>query len=259
MHNHHTHAYDNCTQHIKVAGCQKHRGANSCDTALAVNTAAKKTASIKLLGVLVVGLLSMLLLTACTQKEESTHLKAAQSEAGAANSHSQKYLDIITDLKKSSAQVDGDMDINQQFIQVMRSHQQAAVMMAYIQLKHGKDADARSIAQRSIDIQQAQMSWMDQWLSFYTPKDSVQSADQFVLSKPSSQHFQSMTKAAQQSSPDQAFILLMQLHQSQTLAMIKQADVLALDAEVQALAEDIYDTQSAQIQQMEAWLNKHQH
>lgn len=41
--------------------------------------------------------------------------------------------------------------------------------------------------------------------------------------------------------------------------MIKQADVLALDAEVQALAEDIYDTQSAQIQQMEAWLNKHQH
>lgn len=71
MHNHHTHAYDNRTQHIRVAGCQKHRSANSCDTALAVNTATKKTASIKLLGVLVVGLLSMLLLTACTQKKKA--------------------------------------------------------------------------------------------------------------------------------------------------------------------------------------------
>lgn len=213
--------------------------------------------------VLLMILASVLLLSACTQKEESAHIKAAQTEAGAAKAYSQKYLDIINDLKKSS--IDGSQmataDANWQFIQAMRTHQQAAVMMAYVELKYGKDADARNIAQRSIDIQQAQMSWMDQWLASYTPSqaDAPKNIDPLAVNKPSAAHFQSMIQAAQDGTPDKAFVSLMRLHQSQALIMAKQVRLLTSDAQIQALADDIYDTQTAEIKQMQAWLDQHAH
>lgn len=247
MPNHQNYACNHQSQHSR-----------SLEVSANCGHSANKVPTGRALPALACAMASMLLLTACAQKDESSHLVSAQTESSAANGHSQKYLDVIDGLKQSTAHADDGIDANRQFVQLMRSHQQAAVMMAYIELKYGTDADARSLAQRSIDIQQAQMSWMDQWLSAYQPQEA-QHIDTLPTIKPSAQHLQSMSQATQDSSPDKAFILLMQLHQTQALAMIRQVNLLALDAEVQALAEDIYDTQSAQIEQMQAWLNKHQH
>lgn len=218
---------------------------------------------IKLLLGLLVAL--TLLLTACTQTQQSNQIKADQSDSQNSKAHIQKYLDIIDDLKANNLQAmkvdEITEDTNRQFVQAMLAHQQAAVMMAYTELKYGTDADARNMAQRSIDIQQAQMNWMYQWLESYTPAhdaaDQVVNADHFAFFERGTQYYQSMIHAAQENSPDKAFVLLMQLHQAQALDMSNQAELLSLDTQIQALADDIYDTQAAQIAQMQAWLDKH--
>lgn len=224
----------------------------------------------KLMPVLFLILTPALMLTACTQKDEGAQMNAAQAESSHA-AHSQKYLDIITELENSkkdnfkpgntSQTADSQSharDVNRQFVEVMLSHQQAAVMMAYTELKHGKDPDARNIAQRSIDIQQVQMNWMNQWLASYTPDASDDEAldDGIELDVSDSEHHQKMIHAAQENSPDKAFVELMHLHQNQAMVMASQAKNLTLNTEVRALADDIFDTQSAQTKQMQAWLSE---
>ena len=56
---------------------------------------------------------------------------------------------------------DADVDFNKQ----MRGHHVAAIEMAEVQLKHGKDIESRALAQEIIDAQKKEIAEIDAWLA----------------------------------------------------------------------------------------------
>ena len=64
--------------------------------------------------------------------------------------------------KEMSIGFTGNADAD--FIQGMIPHHEGAVAMAEIVLKHGKDPEARKLAQAIIKAQNDEISWMKNWL-----------------------------------------------------------------------------------------------
>ena len=56
---------------------------------------------------------------------------------------------------------DADVDFNKQ----MRGHHVAAIEMAEVQLKHGKDPEPRALAQEIIGAQKNEIAEIDAWLA----------------------------------------------------------------------------------------------
>ena len=56
----------------------------------------------------------------------------------------------------------GDPDVH--FIKSMIPHHQGAIDMAEVELKYGKDPEARALAERIIEAQKAEIAEMNGWL-----------------------------------------------------------------------------------------------
>lgn len=61
------------------------------------------------------------------------------------------------------APLSGDADLD--FMRQMRSHHQQALEMAKVEMKHGKDAQARDLATSIIDQQTKEIAIIDRWLA----------------------------------------------------------------------------------------------
>lgn len=72
------------------------------------------------------------------------------------------YKQSMADMMTKAPPYTGDADVD--FMQQMRVHHVAAVTMARTELAHGKDAEARALAQAVIDTQQKEIEQIDRWL-----------------------------------------------------------------------------------------------
>jgi uncharacterized protein (DUF305 family) len=66
-----------------------------------------------------------------------------------------------------SVKSSGNADLD--FIRLMLPHHQAAIEMARVQLLHGKDPQARRLAQEIITDQQSEIDLMQLWLKQHQP------------------------------------------------------------------------------------------
>lgn len=82
----------------------------------------------------------------------------AAGDSDATRGFKQSMAGMMTDAPAYT----GDADID--FMQQMRVHHVAAVAMARTELAHGKDAEARALAQAVIDAQQKEIAQIDRWL-----------------------------------------------------------------------------------------------
>jgi len=60
----------------------------------------------------------------------------------------------------------GDPDV--QFIKSMIPHHQGAIDMAEVELKYGKDPEARVFAEKIIEAQKAEIAEMNEWLKAHS-------------------------------------------------------------------------------------------
>jgi uncharacterized protein (DUF305 family) len=60
-------------------------------------------------------------------------------------------------------------DVDHDFVAGMKKHHQHGIEMAQIALRSGKDAKARSIAQKIIDEQRKDIEELDSWLAAHKP------------------------------------------------------------------------------------------
>ena len=65
--------------------------------------------------------------------------------------------------KMKSMPMSGDTD--KDFAMMMRMHHEQAVKMAEVELKNGKDAKLKQMAQKMIDAQRKEIKELDDWLA----------------------------------------------------------------------------------------------
>lgn len=123
-------------------------------------------------------ILGLGLLTACSQPAAPGNTAAdnahgamshdAMMTPDAADSDATRgFKQSMADMMTQAPPYTGDADVD--FMQQMRVHHVASVAMARTQLAHGKDAEARALAQAVIDTQQKEIGQIDAWLQRRAP------------------------------------------------------------------------------------------
>lgn len=86
------------------------------------------------------------------------HLPSAR-DSQATRGYKMSMTGMLDNMPAFSGNADRD------FMMQMRGHHQAAIAMAEVQLVHGSDPGAKSLAQRIITNQKAEIKEIDIWLS----------------------------------------------------------------------------------------------
>lgn len=171
--------------------------------------------------------------------------------------HTQKYHAIIQDIKEQLSDAIKARDVDMAFIKSMIAHHQAAVSMAYVELKHGKNPQVREMAQAVIDTQQAEIGWMKDWL-IAQPKQKDISDDlsdvQQQIAKIDKQAFDHMIDDSNDPDADTAFVKVMIGHHKLAVNMAKIYQKQSLASEIDDFANQMMMEQQHHIDTMKAWL-----
>ena len=111
----------------------------------------------------------LLALAACSQVEHepegsASHGAMADSSMAMAGDSpaTQGYKSAMTGMMKQLPAFTGNADTD--FMAQMRVHHQSAIDMATVELAHGRDPEARALAQTIIDAQKAEIAQISTWL-----------------------------------------------------------------------------------------------
>ena len=143
------------------------------------------------------------------------------------------------------------------FAHHMLEHHRGAVVMAYIQLRDGKDATMRQLAekikadqQREITALESAATRLDNAPTNYQPNDP---ADPFTSKMKASMDgmMQNMPKTV--ANPDMNFNMLMTVHHQSAVDMAKAELAHGKDTKLKEMAQMMVDAQEKEIQQLKAW------
>ena len=145
------------------------------------------------------------------------------------------------------------------FAKGMLPHHEGAVAMAEVQLKYGKDASMRQLAEEIIKAQQAEIKLMQNWINDHPDtkeQDNTAAMQQAYHESMQSMHGDMMAGISEPD-PDMAFAKGMLPHHEGAVAMAEVQLKYGKDASMRQLAEEIIEAQQAEIELMQNWISEH--
>lgn len=185
---------------------------------------------------------------------------SAMGHDGAAAAGSSPQLVAMSEMmtKMHATKPKGNTDHD--FAHHMLEHHKGAVVMADIQLRDGKDATMRQLAekikadqQKEIMALEAAATRLDNAPTNYRPNDP---ADPFTSKMKASMDgmMQNMPKPV--ANPDMNFNMLMTVHHQSAVDMAKAELTHGKDTRLKEMAQMMVDAQEKEIQQLKDWQKK---
>ncbi|HEX8330487.1 MAG TPA: DUF305 domain-containing protein [Hymenobacter sp.] len=160
--------------------------------------------------------------------------------------------------KMSALKPNGNTDHD--FADMMLEHHRGAVAMADIELRDGKDATMRRLAEKIKADQQKEMSELgpiaerlDTAPNNYKPQDP---ADPFASKMKASMDEMMKNMPAPVANPDMNFNMLMTVHHQSAVAMAEAELAHGKDTKLKELAQQMVTAQKKEIQQLQSWHKK---
>lgn len=160
------------------------------------------------------------------------------------------------------------MSLDQQFIDMMVPHHQAAVAMAELALERAEHAEIKNLAGAIISAQKGEIGQLKDWRRTWFGSDQTPGMDAMPMlpgmempgmgmggSMGSTTDMTGDVAALKTANPfDKPFIEAMTAHHQTAIAAARVAFAQATKPEIKALAGQIISAQQAEIDQMAAWL-----
>ena len=150
-------------------------------------------------------------------------------------------------------------DADVAFAKGMLPHHEGAVAMAEVQLKYGKDATMRQLAEDIIKAQQSEIKLMQSWISEHPDsdkQDNTEAMQQAYHNSMQAMHGDMMAGISEPD-PDMAFAKGMLPHHEGAVAMAEVELKYGKDDVMRKLAEDIIKAQQSEIELMQSWIAEH--
>lgn len=210
-------------------------------------------------------------LSACSQPTASTEQTAAPSTQNAQETqhsahahhdttmpmaaHTSEYMQSMNTMHNAMMAAATKARADVAFVEGMIPHHQGAIQMAQIELKYGKDAAMRKLAQDIIDAQQTEIEFMQNWLTTATDKDATNANSEHAKAylADMSMH-DAMMAGVHHEDADIAFAQGMIPHHQGAIQMAKIQLQYGQDDQIKNLAQGIIDAQDPEIMRMKEWL-----
>ncbi|MBT9394889.1 DUF305 domain-containing protein [Hymenobacter sp. NST-14] len=192
-----------------------------------------------------------------TPAADGAHDMAAMDHGSASAAGSSPQLVAMNEMMQKMHATKPKGNTDHDFAHHMLEHHKGAVAMADIQLRDGKDATMRRMAeqikadqQREIAELEAAATRLDNAPTNYQPNDP---ADPFTSKMKASMDgmMQNMPKPV--ADPDMNFNMLMTVHHQSAVDMAKAELAHGKDTRLKELAQMMVDAQEKEIKQLQAW------
>ena len=228
--------------------------------------------------VFVMSLFAVFGLTACNQNNSQTRTQQSPTNASVATQHKgmnhditasvsstsqpahvMAYMDMMTKMHDDMANGVQAKNADVGFAKGMIPHHQGAIEMAEIELQYGKDTEMKARAQKIIDTQQGEITFMNEWLTKNeTTEPKADNADEIiqVYQAKNGNNHDAMMQGVMDSNPDVAFAKGMIPHHQGAIDMADVEEKYGKNQQMLNLAKKIKQAQTPEIKQMQDWLAK---
>lgn len=202
-----------------------------------------------------------------TQAQSMHHMASAVDTQSQMHSQTQPphimaYMDIMNKMHQAMSAGVQAKNADVGFAKGMIPHHEGAIAMAKVQLRYGKDAEMKALAQKIVDAQQSEISVMQNWLdkneSSQVAASNAKEIAQAYQQKDKGNH-DAMMQGIMDANPDIAFAKGMIPHHQGAIDMATIEQTYGKNPAMLTLAKQIKQAQTPEIKQMQDWLSKQAH
>lgn len=190
---------------------------------------------------------------------QSMHHMASAADTQSQPPHIMAYMDIMNKMHQAMSSGVQAKNADVGFAKGMIPHHEGAIAMAKVQLRYGKDAEMKALAQKIVDAQQSEISVMQNWLdkneSSQVAASNAKEITQAYQQKDMSNH-DAMMQGTMDANPDVAFAKGMIPHHQGAIDMATIEQTYGKNPAMLTLAKQIKQAQTPEIKQMQDWLSK---